>query len=99
MPARYLPTRQGEEIQRVDGGWTACYVRRARKVHRCTVDKRSGAWCRAWDHGPLPPGHTGEIQRAELYVENLDQAYAYHSGDRYCAACSIAAGLITEEQP
>lgn len=67
-------------------------LRTTRKGHCCAT------WhdcVRDWDHGPLPPEHTPEIAPRNQYVEYLGESAAYASGQRYCAACAIAAGLAT----
>ncbi len=68
-------------------------LRRARKLYRCQMPRvREGHVVRRWDGGEIPAGH-GDIAVGDVYVEDVGNSSPYESGLRYCAACSVAAGL------
>lgn len=46
-----------------------------------------------WDHKPIPEKHTPMIAKGEQYVEEFGETPAFQSGNRYCRACAIVAGM------
>jgi hypothetical protein len=62
------------------------FLRRARRDWTCYSERaRHAGW--AWAD-KIPAEHTPRIPRGARYVENLNNAPSYQSGDRYCLACA-----------
>ena len=72
------------------------FIRTARKRWRCDC-------CLGEIHGRRGDGHgmfcDREIAVGERYVESVDSAPAYQSGDRYCWDCAGHQGLVQDTQP
>src|SRR5574341_2334252 len=86
---KYLGAREDTPMPKLTTGNTFV-LRRARKAHRC----KTHGLLRSWDHEPLPPNRMDIIPPTALYVEYLGETPAYQSGQRYCFACALAAGLV-----